>query len=151
MLGPAHYQIGHFVDIKGVSKGKGYTGTVRRWNFATQNMSHGNSLSHRAIGSIGHNEEPSRVFRGKKMAGQMGNENVTSYNHRVIGIDTPRSLLYVKGGIPGNAGGLIKIRDAFKLTQKQYLKLHYPTYFPREGEEYVQSLRWDGDAEDPYE
>jgi len=77
-------------------------------------MSHGNSKTHRALGSIGNNEEPSRVFPGKKMAGQLGNENVTSYNHKVLGIDVPRSLLYVMGGIPGNIGGLIKVRDAFK-------------------------------------
>lgn len=81
----------------------------------------------------------------------MGNENMTSYNHKVLGIDTAKSLLYVKGGIPGNAGGLIKIWDAFKVTERQYLKLHYPTYFPKEGEEYLQYVRFEGDKEDPME
>jgi len=70
-------------------------------------MSHGNSKSHRALGSIGMNEEPSRVFRGKKMAGQLGNESSTVYSLKVIGIDVPRSLLYINGGIPGSIGGLL--------------------------------------------
>jgi len=81
-------------------------------------MTHGNSKSHRALGSIGNNEEPSWVFRGKKMAGQLGNESATVFSAKVVGIDTHRSLLYVKGGIPGNIGGLLKIWDAFKKIDK---------------------------------
>jgi len=102
------------VDITGFSKGKGFTGTIKRWNFSTQDSSHGNSLSHRAPGSIGQNQTPGRVFKGKKMAGQMGNERITVQNLSVIRIDVHHNLLLVKGAVPGSTGGDLIVRPAIK-------------------------------------
>ncbi|EHC74515.1 LSU ribosomal protein L4p [Salmonella enterica subsp. enterica serovar Montevideo str. S5-403] len=92
------------VDVTGTSKGKGFAGTVKRWNFRTQDATHGNSLSHRVPGSIGQNQTPGKVFKGKKMAGQMGNERVTVQSLDVVRVDAERNLLLVKGGVPGATG-----------------------------------------------
>ena len=113
-LSPRHFSIGQFIDVQAVSKGKGYQGTMKRWNFSGQNASHGNSLSHRHPGSIGNNEFPGKVFKGKKMAGQLGNVNSTVMNQIVVKIDVDRSLLFVKGNVPGAISSLVKIRDAVK-------------------------------------
>ena len=102
------------VDVTGTSKGKGFQGVVKRWNFRTQDMSHGNSLSHRAPGSIGQCQTPGRVFKGKKMAGQMGSERVTTQNLEVVRIDTDRNLLLIKGSVPGAIGGNVIIQPAVK-------------------------------------
>lgn len=114
MLGPSHFKIGQFVDLKGTSKGKGTAGTIKRWNFASNFMTHGNSKAHRKQGSIGNAEFPGRVFKGKKMAGRLGNDSATHHASRVVKIDTERSLLYVKGPVPGNVNGLVQIRDSHK-------------------------------------
>ncbi|WMY96142.1 MAG: 50S ribosomal protein L3 [Arsenophonus sp.] len=102
------------VDVVGISKGKGFSGTVKRWNFHTQDASHGNSLSHRVPGSIGQNQTPGKVFKGKKMAGQLGNERVTIQSLSVIKVDSARNLLLVKGGIPGAIGSNVIIKEAIK-------------------------------------
>lgn len=102
------------VDIKGISKGKGFAGTVKRWNFHMQDASHGNSLSHRAPGSIGQNQTPGKVFKGKKMAGQLGNCKITVQNLDVISIDIKRSLLLIKGAVPGVIGGDVFIKQSVK-------------------------------------
>ncbi|WMY95850.1 MAG: 50S ribosomal protein L3 [Arsenophonus sp.] len=102
------------VDVVGTSKGKGFSGTVKRWNFHTQDASHGNSLSHRVPGSIGQNQTPGKVFKGKKMAGQLGNERVTIQSLSVIQVDSARNLLLVKGGIPGAIGSNVIIKEAIK-------------------------------------
>ncbi|AIN47248.1 50S ribosomal protein L3 [Candidatus Palibaumannia cicadellinicola] len=104
------------VDVTGISKGKGFAGTVKRWNFHTQDASHGNSLSHRVPGSIGQNQSPGKVFKGKKMAGQMGNQRVTVQNLDVIRIDLKKNLLLVKGAIPGAIGSDLMIKPAIKLS-----------------------------------
>ncbi|AKZ65872.1 50S ribosomal protein L3 [Candidatus Palibaumannia cicadellinicola] len=104
------------VDVTGISKGKGFSGTIKRWNFHTQDASHGNSLSHRVPGSIGQNQTPGKVFKGKKMAGQMGNKRVTVQNLEVISIDKTRNLLLVKGAIPGAPGNDLIIKPAIKLA-----------------------------------
>ncbi len=91
---------------------------MKRWNFSGQNASHGNSLSHRRPGSIGNNEFPGKVFKGKKMAGQLGNESATVLNQLVVKIDVPRSLLYVQGNVPGCISTAVKIRDAVKKIDK---------------------------------
>ena len=106
---------GQTVDVIGTSIGKGYAGTVKRHNFRTQDATHGNSLAHRAPGSIGQNQTPGRVFKGKKMAGQMGNERVTTQNLEVVRVDAERNLLLVKGAIPGANGGQIMVRPAVKV------------------------------------
>lgn len=103
------------VDVTGTSKGKGFAGAIKRWNFAAQRMTHGNSLSHRAPGSIGQNQTPGRVFKGKKMAGQMGNKQVTVQSLEVVRVDAENNLILVKGAIPGATGGDVIVKPAVKL------------------------------------
>lgn len=102
------------VDVTGTSKGKGYAGAVKRWNFRTQDATHGNSLSHRAPGSIGQCQTPGRVFKGKKMSGQLGNERVTVQSLELVRVDAERGLLLVKGAIPGAPGSDVIVRPAVK-------------------------------------
>lgn len=108
------FNSGQLVDVTGVSKGKGFAGTVKRHNFRTQDASHGNSRSHRVPGSIGQNQTPGRVFKGKKMAGHMGNEKCTTLNLELIRVDTDRNLMLIKGAIPGCPGSYVVIRPAIK-------------------------------------
>lgn len=102
------------VDVTGTSKGKGFAGTVKRWNFRTQDATHGNSLSHRVPGSIGQNQTPGKVFKGKKMAGQLGNERVTVQSLEVVRVDAERNLLLVKGAVPGATGSDLIVKPAVK-------------------------------------
>ncbi|TRW47901.1 50S ribosomal protein L3 [Aliidiomarina halalkaliphila] len=102
------------VDVTGTSKGKGFAGTVKRWNFSMQDATHGNSLSHRAPGSIGQNQSPGKVFKGKKMAGHMGAERVTVQSLEVVRVDAERNLLLVKGAVPGASGGNVIVKPAVK-------------------------------------
>jgi len=102
------------VDVTGTSKGKGFQGVVKRWNFRTQDMTHGNSLSHRAPGSIGQCQTPGRVFKGKKMAGHMGAERVTTQNLEIVRVDAERNLLLIKGAVPGSIGGNVIVKPAVK-------------------------------------
>jgi large subunit ribosomal protein L3 len=108
------FEEGQVVDATGQSKGKGFQGGVKRWNFAMQDATHGNSLSHRAPGSIGQNQTPGRVFKGKKMAGQMGNAQVTVQNLKVVRVDAERNLLLIRGAIPGATGSDVVIKPAVK-------------------------------------
>lgn len=112
------FTVGQFVDVVANSKGKGFAGTVKRHNFRTQDATHGNSLSHRAPGSSGQNQSPGRVFKGKKMAGRMGNKRCTVQNLEIIQIDTERNLLLIKGAIPGFPGARVKIKPAVKKGDK---------------------------------
>ena len=102
------------VDVTGTSKGKGFAGTVKRWNFRTQDATHGNSLSHRVPGSIGQNQTPGKVFKGKKMAGHLGDERVTVQSLDVVRVDAERNLLLVKGAVPGATGGNLIVKPAVK-------------------------------------
>ncbi|AMG30357.1 50S ribosomal protein L3 [Grimontia hollisae] len=102
------------VDVTGTSKGKGFQGAVKRWNFRTQDMTHGNSLSHRAPGSIGQCQTPGRVFKGKKMAGHMGAERVTTQNLEIVRVDAERKLLLIKGAVPGATGSNVIVKPAVK-------------------------------------
>ncbi len=108
------FEAGQSVDVTGTSKGKGFAGGVKRWNFRTQDATHGNSLAHRAPGSIGQNQTPGRVFKGKKMAGHLGAERVTVQNLEIVRVDAEKNLLLVKGAIPGAAGGDVIVRPAVK-------------------------------------
>jgi len=110
----AAFEAGQVVDVTGTSKGKGFAGTVKRWNFSMQDATHGNSLSHRAPGSIGQCQTPGRVFKGKKMSGHMGAERVTVQNLEVVRVDAERNLLLVKGAIPGAPGSDVIVRPAVK-------------------------------------
>lgn len=108
------FEPGQKVDVRGVSKGKGFAGTIKRWNFAGQDATHGNSISHRVPGSIGQCQTPGRVFKGKKMSGHLGNARVTTQNLEVVRVDSERNLLLVKGAVPGPAGGDVYVRPAVK-------------------------------------
>jgi large subunit ribosomal protein L3 len=108
------FEEGQKVDVIGTSIGKGYAGTVKRHNFRTQDATHGNSLAHRAPGSIGQNQTPGRVFKGKKMSGQMGNARSTVQNLEVVRVDAERNLLLIKGAVPGHKGGRVIVRPAVK-------------------------------------
>ena len=108
------FEEGQLVDVSGISKGKGFAGTVKRWNFATQDATHGNSLAHRKPGSIGQCQTPGRVWKGKKMAGHMGNVKKTVQNLKVVKIDEENSLLLVQGAIPGFNGSSVIIKPAVK-------------------------------------
>jgi large subunit ribosomal protein L3 len=112
------FEEGQKVDVIGTSIGKGFAGTVKRHNFRTQDATHGNSLAHRAPGSIGQNQTPGRVFKGKKMAGQMGNVRSTAQNLEVVRIDAERNLLLIKGSVPGHSGGRVIVRPAVKAKNK---------------------------------
>lgn len=103
------------VDVAGQSKGKGFAGTVRRYNFRTQDATHGNSRSHRVPGSIGQNQTPGRVFPGKKMSGHMGDERVSSLGLKVVRVDVERGLILVKGAVPGSTGGDVIVRPSVKI------------------------------------
>jgi large subunit ribosomal protein L3 len=111
------FEAGELVDVTGTSKGKGFAGGVKRHNFRMQDATHGNSLAHRAPGSIGQCQTPGRVFKGKKMAGQMGDERVTTQNLEVVRVDAERNLLLIKGAVPGAAGGAVMVRPSVKAVQ----------------------------------
>ncbi len=110
----SQFEIGQIVDVTGTSKGKGFAGTVKRHNFSMQDATHGNSVSHRAPGSTGQNQTPGRVFKGKKMAGQMGNERKTIQGLKVVQIDIEKGLLLIKGALPGAPGGDLLIKATTK-------------------------------------
>jgi large subunit ribosomal protein L3 len=107
---------GDKVDVTGTSKGKGYAGAVKRWNFQRQKMTHGVGPVHRSVGSMGANSDPSRVMKGKKMAGHMGVEQVTIQNLDVVKVDAEKNLLVVKGAVPGPKGGIVYIKNTVKNT-----------------------------------
>ncbi len=108
------FEAGQKVDVTGRSRGKGFQGVIKRWNFSMQDATHGNSRSHRAPGSIGQNQSPGRVFKGKKMAGHMGDERVTIQTLEVVRVDAERNLLLIKGSIPGAPGADVIVRPAEK-------------------------------------
>ena len=110
----ARFEQGQKVDVAGQSKGKGFQGAVKRWNFRTQDATHGNSLSHPAPGSLGQCQTPGRVFKGKKMAGHMGAERVTTQGLEVVRVDVDRNLLLIKGAVPGAPGGDVIVRPTTK-------------------------------------
>ena len=113
-LSVAQFEAGQKVDVTGSSKGKGFQGGVKRWNFATQDATHGNSLSHRAPGSFGQCQTPGRVWKGKKMAGHMGAEQVTTQNLEVVRVDAENNLLLIKGAVPGSTGSDVIVKPAVK-------------------------------------
>jgi len=108
------FEPGQIIDVTGQSKGKGFQGGVKRWNFQMQDATHGNSLSHRAPGSIGQCQTPGRVFKGKKMAGHMGAEQVTVQSLEVVRVDAERNLLLIKGSVPGATGSDVIVKPAVK-------------------------------------
>jgi large subunit ribosomal protein L3 len=112
------FSVGQVIDVQGKSIGKGFAGGIKRHNFSMQDATHGNSRSHRVLGSIGMNQTPGRVFKGKKMEGHMGAEKVTVQNLTIHAIDTERNLILVKGSVPGAKGGDVVITPAMKMRNK---------------------------------
>lgn len=117
-IGVDIFEVGQKVDVAGMSIGKGFQGGIKRHNFARQDMTHGNSVSHRSNGSIGQNQTPGRVFKGKKMSGHMGAESCTVQNVTVVRVDAENNLLLVKGGVPGSKGGQVVVSPAVKCGGK---------------------------------
>ncbi len=112
------FEVGQKVDVAGLTRGRGFSGGIRRHNFSSQRASHGNSLSHRTPGSIGQNQTPGRVFKGKKMAGHYGNSRRTVQNLEVVRIDLERNVLLIKGAVPGAPGGELIVYPAVKQKSK---------------------------------
>jgi large subunit ribosomal protein L3 len=113
-LSAAHFVVGQKVDVCGTTKGKGFAGAMKRWNFAGLEASHGVSISHRSHGSTGNRQDPGKTFKNKKMAGHLGVERVTTLNLEVAAVDAERGLVMVKGAVPGAKGGWVMVRDAIK-------------------------------------
>ncbi len=109
-----HFVAGQYVDVTGITKGRGFAGPIKRWGFGGLRASHGVSLAHRSHGSTGQRQDPGKVFKGKKMAGHYGHERVTVQNLEVFGVDPERGLILVKGAVPGPNGGWVLVRDAVK-------------------------------------
>jgi large subunit ribosomal protein L3 len=113
-----HFVTGQLVDVTGQSQGKGFQGGMKRWNFGGMRATHGVSVVHRALGSTGQRQDPGKVFKGKKMAGHMGDERITTLNLEVVKTDVERGLILVRGAVPGAKGGWVLIRDAVKKAPK---------------------------------
>jgi large subunit ribosomal protein L3 len=113
-LSASHFVVGQLVDVMSTSIGKGFAGVIKRHNFGGLRASHGVSISHRSHGSTGQRQDPGRVFKGKKMAGHMGDRRVTTLNLQIVAVDVEQDLLLVKGAIPGSEGTLVQVRDAIK-------------------------------------
>ena len=109
-----HFVAGQFVDVTGTSKGKGFQGGIKRWNFSGLRATHGVSVSHRSIGSTGNRQDPGKVFKNKKMPGHLGDETITTQNIVVVKTDVERGLILLKGSVPGAPGGWVTVRDAVK-------------------------------------
>jgi large subunit ribosomal protein L3 len=113
-LKASHFKAGQFVDVTSTSLGKGFAGPMKRWNFRGLRATHGVSIRHRSHGSTGNRQDPGRVFKGKKMAGHMGDRRVTTLNLEVVAIDEDQGLLFIKGAVPGGEGTYVRVRDAIK-------------------------------------
>jgi large subunit ribosomal protein L3 len=113
-ISASHFIPGQFVDVVGMSTGKGFAGAMKRWNFGGLRATHGVSVSHRSHGSTGNRQDPGKVFKNKKMAGHLGTERVTTQNLKVAGIDLEDNLILIKGSVPGTDGGWVLVSDAVK-------------------------------------
>ena len=120
-IGADHFVTGQFVDVTGTSIGKGFAGSMKRHNFGGLRATHGVSVSHRSHGSTGNRQDPGRVFKGKKMAGHMGDRRVTQLNLKVVATDADRGLIMIRGAVPGAEGGYVLIRDAVKRAKPEGL------------------------------
>src|SRR3954468_11656392 len=113
-LSAAHFSVGQIVDVCGTSKGKGFAGGMKRWNFRGLEASHGVSVSHRSHGSTGNRQDPGKTFKNKKMAGHLGDERITTLNVEIAAVDAERGLIMVRGSVPGGKEGWVHVRDAVK-------------------------------------
>jgi large subunit ribosomal protein L3 len=117
-LSPAHFAVGQRIDVCGLTKGKGFAGGMKRWNFSGLEASQGVSISHRSLGSTGNRQDPGKTFKNKKMAGHLGVERVTTLNLEVAAVDVEKGLLMIRGAVPGARGGYVRVRDAVKMPPK---------------------------------
>jgi len=143
-----HFVPGQLVDLQGVTKGKGFQGAMKRWGFGGLGASHGVSKAHRSLGSTGQCQDPGRVFKGKKMPGRMGGNNRTVENLKILKIEPKRNLLYVKGCVPGQNGGWIRVKDAERGAHFP-TPPPFPTFVPEEGVEYPNEIWAPAPKEDP--
>jgi len=141
-----HYMAGQPVDIQGLTVGKGFQGGIKRWNFGGLRATHGVSVSHRSLGSTGNRQDPGRTFKGKKMAGHLGQETVTTLNLTVFRVDVARGLILIKGAVPGTEGTYVKIRDAIKKAAPA--DLPRPGAFRKAGEDKAAPAVTEAPAED---
>ena len=139
------------MDIIGRTKGKGFMGAMKRWNFKGQPASHGTSLAHRSLGGMGGCQDPGRVFKGKRMAGRGGNKNRVNECLELVKIDYARSLLFVRGSVNGMPGKLLKIRDAYRAGMKHDNILNFPTFKYEKGKEYANIIENEATKDDPTE
>ena len=121
-----HFVVGQFVDVVGTSIGKGFAGAMKRWNFAGLEASHGVSISHRSHGSTGNRQDPGKTFKGKKMAGHLGDKRITVQSLKVASVDAARGILMIRGAVPGAEGNWVLVKDAAKKKQPKDMKLPYP-------------------------
>jgi large subunit ribosomal protein L3 len=153
MMTPRHFTPGMFVDVVSKSVGHGFQGTIKKDGFRRQPETHGNSTTTRVLGSTGCRQDPGRVFKGKKMYGQMGNRIAVQTGLTVFKIDVDKNLLYLKGSVPGKPGTIVKIRDTLNLdkVEKNLQLVHYPTFVEQEGIEYARQLSMYCGERDPEE
>nr|WP_298794141.1 50S ribosomal protein L3 [uncultured Acetobacter sp.] len=126
-LSAAHFVVGQKVDVTGTSKGKGFAGAMKRWNFAGLEASHGVSVSHRSHGSTGNRQDPGKTFKNKKMAGHLGDERITTLNLEIAAIDPEKNLIMISGSVPGAKNGVVLVRDAIK--KARHVDAPYPAAF----------------------
>ena len=151
MIGVRHFTPGQYVDVTSKSKGKGFQGVMQRWGFRGLPASHGHSLSHRSHGATGQCQDPGRVFKGKKMAGRGGNKTRVVHSLMVYRIDYHRSLIYVKGSIPGPIGGMVKVTDGLLSFKKNLEKINYPTFVYEKDKYYASIIDAEPPKDDPTE
>jgi len=151
MLTARHFVVGQYVDVHGKSKGKGFQGAMKRWHFSGGPASHGATKWHRRVGAIGQRTYPGKIWKGKKMPGRMGGKPVAAQSLQVIKIDYPRSLIYVRGGIPGPIGSTVYVQDSVRRMWKQYKRLKYPTFIPKPNQEYPDQFVIKPPLKDPSE
>ena len=151
VISPRHFTAGQYVDIKGKTKGKGFQGAMQRWGFKGLPASHGHSLSHRSLGGTGASQDPGRVFKGKKMAGRGGYKERLMKGLMIYRIDAEKSLLYIKGSLPGANGTLLKIRDAMYENKKNRDIINFPSFIYEKGKKYASIIEVEAPKDDPTE